>query len=111
VELAARDRASLYLPATPQNMAALLLAVTLLHVAAAFQIVDGVQVTAALSLQRLEGCAGRRCGSRARATGWPVSRPACCSRSGSARRSWASGIGLAFGLAVAAVLSAGGSGT
>ncbi|MEJ1970741.1 MAG: MATE family efflux transporter [Rhizomicrobium sp.] len=41
--------AQLYLPATPANMPALLLAVAFLHVAAVFQIADGVQVTAALS--------------------------------------------------------------
>ncbi len=67
--------AALILPATPTNLPVLMLAVTFLHVAAAFQVFDGIQVTAALSL-RASRTPAPPCGSRARATGWPGSRSA-----------------------------------
>ena len=46
--------ASLWLPDVPANADVLALAVTFLHVAAAFQIADGLQVTASLSLRGLK---------------------------------------------------------
>ena len=46
--------AELYLPANAANADAVALAVVFLHVAAAFQIFDGIQVTAALSLRGLK---------------------------------------------------------
>lgn len=49
-----REIASLYLPPSSENLAVLALAVTFLRVAAAFQVFDGLQVTAALSLRGLK---------------------------------------------------------
>ena len=49
-----REIAGLWLPDTPDNAGVLALAVTFLHVAAAFQLMDGVQVTAAMSLRGLK---------------------------------------------------------
>ncbi len=95
--------ASLYLPATPQNMAALALAVTLLHVAAAFQIVDGIQVTAALSLRGLKDA--RAPMWIAGASYWLAGFPTCLLFAFVfGLKGLGIWIGLAFGLAVAAVL-------
>jgi len=49
-----RAIASLWLPDIPANAQVLALAVTFLHVAAAFQLADGIQVTASLSLRGLK---------------------------------------------------------
>jgi MATE family multidrug resistance protein len=95
--------AQIYLPATAANMAALTLAVTFLHVAALFQIVDGIQVTAALALRGLKDA--RAPMWIAGASYWLAGFPTCL-LFGYYFNMKGLGIwyGLAFGLAVAAVL-------
>jgi MATE family multidrug resistance protein len=95
--------AQIYLPATAANMAALTLAVTFLHVAALFQIVDGIQVTAALALRGLKDA--RAPMWIAGASYWLAGFPTCV-LFGFYFNLKGLGIwyGLAFGLAVAAVL-------
>lgn len=68
--------ATLWLPDSAANRDVLALAVTFLHVAAAFQLVDGIQVTAAMSLRDSRMRTGR-CGSRARPIGLRA-RPCPC---------------------------------
>jgi MATE family multidrug resistance protein len=93
--------AQLYLPATPANMPALLLAVTFLHVAAVFQIVDGIQVTAALSLRGLKDA--RMPMWIAGASYWLAGFPTCMLFAfGFGMKGFGIWIGLAFGLFVAA---------
>ncbi|HXC54952.1 MAG TPA: MATE family efflux transporter [Rhizomicrobium sp.] len=95
--------ASLYLPPTPANMPSLLLAVTFLHVAAVFQIVDGVQVTAALSLRGLKDA--RAPMWIAGASYWLAGFPTCMLFAfGFGLKGLGIWYGLAFGLVVAAVL-------
>ncbi|MEI9887949.1 MAG: MATE family efflux transporter [Rhizomicrobium sp.] len=95
--------AQLYLPATPDNMAALLLAVSFLHVAAIFQIVDGIQVTAALSLRGLKDA--RAPMWIAGASYWLAGFPTCMLFAfGFGLKGIGIWYGLAFGLLVAAVL-------
>ncbi len=95
--------ASLYLPAVPANLPALLLAVTFLHVAAVFQIVDGLQVTAALSLRGLKDA--RAPMWIAGASYWLAGFPTCMLFAfGFGLKGFGIWIGLAFGLLVAAVL-------
>ena len=53
-----RPIATLWLPDIPANAEVLALAVSFLHVAAAFQLMDGVQVTAAMSLRGLKDTRG-----------------------------------------------------
>ena len=53
-----REIASLWLPDTPSNADVLLLAVSFLHIAAAFQLVDGIQVAASMSLRGLKDAHG-----------------------------------------------------
>jgi len=95
--------AQLYLPATEANMRSLLLAVTFLHVAAAFQVFDGIQVAAALSLRGLKDA--RAPMWIAGASYWLAGFPACMLFAfGFGMKGFGIWIGLAFGLLVAAVL-------
>jgi MATE family multidrug resistance protein len=95
--------ASLILPPTPANMPSLLLAVTFLHVAAAFQLFDGVQVAAALSLRGLKDA--RAPMWIAGASYWLAGFPVCIALGfGLGMKGFGIWIGLAFGLFTAAVL-------
>ena len=95
--------ASLYLPAVPANLPALLLAVTFLHVAAMFQIIDGVQVAAALALRGLKDA--RAPMWIAGASYWLAGFPTCMLFAfGFGLKGIGIWYGLAFGLLVAAVL-------
>jgi MATE family multidrug resistance protein len=95
--------ASLILPATPANHASLILAVTFLHVAAAFQLFDGVQVAAALSLRGLKDA--RAPMWIAGASYWLAGFPMCIALGfGLGMKGFGIWIGLAFGLFVAAIL-------
>lgn len=97
-----RAIASLWLPDIPVNAEALALAVTFLHVAAAFQLVDGLQVTASLSLRGLKDAHAPMW--IAGASYWMVGAPACLIF-GFVLGLKGLGIwlGLALGLAVAAL--------
>jgi multidrug resistance protein, MATE family len=53
-----RQIATLWLPDIPANADVLALAVSFLHVAAAFQLVDGIQVAASMSLRGLKDARG-----------------------------------------------------
>jgi MATE family multidrug resistance protein len=95
--------ASLILPPTPANMPALLLAATFLHVAAAFQVFDGIQVAAALSLRGLKDA--RAPMWIAAASYWLAGFPTCIILGfGLNMQGFGIWIGLAFGLFVAAAL-------
>ena len=95
--------AQLYLPVNSQNMPALMLAVVFLHVAAVFQIVDGLQVTAALSLRGLKDA--RAPMWIAGASYWLAGFPTCIVLGFVfGMRGFGIWIGLAFGLLVAAAL-------
>ncbi|MBV9044143.1 MAG: MATE family efflux transporter [Alphaproteobacteria bacterium] len=95
--------ATFYLPPTPANMPSLILAVTFLHVAAVFQIVDGIQVTAALSLRGLKDA--RAPMWIAGASYWLAGFPACMWFAfGLGLKGLGIWYGLAFGLLVAAIL-------
>jgi MATE family, multidrug efflux pump len=95
--------ASLILPPTPANHGSLVLAVTFLHVAAAFQLFDGVQVAAALSLRGLKDA--RAPMWIAGASYWLAGFPTCIALGfGLGMKGFGIWIGLAFGLFVAAVL-------
>jgi MATE family multidrug resistance protein len=97
-----REIAVLWLPDDAANRDVLALAVGFLHVAAAFQLMDGVQVTAAMSLRGLKDTRGPMW--LAGASYWLAGAPV-----GIALAFWAGlrgmgiWLGLAFGLAVAAV--------
>jgi MATE family multidrug resistance protein len=97
-----REIAVLWLPDDAANRDVLTLAVGFLHVAAAFQLMDGVQVTAAMSLRGLKDTRGPMW--LAGASYWLAGAPM-----GIALAFWAGmrgmgvWLGLAFGLAVAAV--------
>ncbi|HEX4636862.1 MAG TPA: MATE family efflux transporter [Rhizomicrobium sp.] len=97
-----REIAVLWLPDDAANRDVLALAVGFLHVAAAFQLMDGVQVTAAMSLRGLKDARGPMW--LAGASYWLAGAPM-----GIALAFWAGmrgmgiWLGLAFGLAVAAV--------
>ncbi len=97
-----REIAVLWLPDDAANRDVLALAVSFLHVAAAFQLMDGVQVTAAMSLRGLKDTRGPMW--LAGASYWLAGAPM-----GIALAFWAGmrgmgiWLGLAFGLAVAAV--------
>jgi MATE family multidrug resistance protein len=102
--LLARPIAGLYLTAdNPANADALALAVTFLHVAAAFQIMDGLQVTASLSLRGLKDA--RMPMWIAGASYWVAGFPVCFGL-GVLLGMHGLGvwIGLAFALFVAAIL-------
>ena len=97
-----REIASLYLPATAENLAVLALAVAFLRVAAAFQIFDGLQVTAALALRGLKDASAPMW--IAGASYWLAGFPMCIALGfGLGMRGFGIWIGLAFGLLVAAV--------
>lgn len=97
-----REIAVLWLPDDATNRDVLALAVGFLHVAAAFQLMDGVQVTAAMSLRGLKDTRGPMW--LAGASYWLAGAPM-----GIALAFWAGlrgmgvWLGLAFGLAVAAI--------
>lgn len=98
-----RAIATLWLPDIPANRDVLALAVTFLHVAAAFQLVDGLQVTASMSLRGLKDARGPMW--VAGASYWLAGAPMCVLlgfRFG--MRGLGIWLGLAFGLLVAAIL-------
>jgi MATE family multidrug resistance protein len=98
-----RAIASLWLPDTPDNASVLALAVTFLHVAAAFQLMDGVQVTAAMSLRGLKDA--RWPMWLAGASYWLAGAPMCAYLGfGLGMKGLGIWLGLAFGLLVAAIL-------
>jgi MATE family multidrug resistance protein len=97
-----RTIATLWLPDIPANADVLAFAVSFLHVAAAFQLVDGMQVTASLSLRGLKDARGPMW--LAGASYWLAGAPV-----GLALAYWGQlqgfgiWLGLAFGLLVAAI--------
>jgi MATE family multidrug resistance protein len=97
-----RQIASLYLPPTAEKLAVITLAVTFLRVAAAFQVFDGLQVVAALSLRGLKDA--RAPMWIAGASYWLAGFPMCIGLGlGLGMKGFGIWIGLAFGLFVAAV--------
>jgi MATE family multidrug resistance protein len=97
-----REIASLWLPDTPANREVLALAVGFLHVAAAFQLMDGMQVTAAMSLRGLKDTRGPMW--LAGASYWLAGAPMCAILGlGTPLKGFGVWLGLAFGLLVAAV--------
>jgi MATE family multidrug resistance protein len=95
--------AMLWLPDTPDNQDVLALAVTFLHVAAAFQLMDGLQVTASMSLRGLKDARGPMW--VAGASYWLAGAPMCALLGfGLGMKGLGIWYGLAFGLLVAAVL-------
>jgi MATE family multidrug resistance protein len=97
-----RPIASLWLPDTPDNAEVLALAVSFLHVAAAFQLMDGVQVTAAMSLRGLKDTRGPMW--LAGASYWLAGAPMCAILGFfTPLKGLGVWLGLAFGLLVAAV--------
>jgi MATE family multidrug resistance protein len=98
-----RAIASLWLPDLPENAQVLALAVLFLHVGAGFQLVDGLQVTASLSLRGLKDAHAPMW--IAGASYWLVGAPACLLLGfGLGLKGFGIWLGLALGLAVAAVL-------
>jgi len=97
-----RQIATLWLPDIPDNADVLAFAVSFLHIAAAFQLVDGMQVTASLSLRGLKDARGPMW--LAGASYWLAGAPV-----GLALAFWGHlqgfgiWLGLAFGLLVAAI--------
>jgi multidrug resistance protein, MATE family len=97
-----RQIASLWLPDIPANGDVLALAVLFLHVAAAFQIVDGIQVSASMGLRGLKDARGPMW--IAGASYWLAGAPMCALLGfGFGMKGLGIWIGLAFGLLVAAV--------
>jgi len=97
-----REIASLWLPDTPENREVLALAVSFLHVAAAFQLMDGMQVTAAMSLRGLKDTRGPMW--LAGASYWLAGAPLCAILGlGTPLKGFGVWLGLAFGLLVAAI--------
>lgn len=97
-----RAIAGLWLPDTPENAAVLALAVGFLMVGAAFQLADGLQVTASLSLRGLKDA--RAPMWIAGASYWLCGFPVCLWLGfGLKMQGLGVWIGLAFGLMVAAV--------
>jgi MATE family multidrug resistance protein len=97
-----REIAGLWLPDAPENADVLALAVSFLHVAAAFQLMDGVQVTAAMSLRGLKDARGPMW--LAGASYWLAGAPmAIFLGFGLGLKGYGVWLGLAFGLLVAAV--------
>jgi multidrug resistance protein, MATE family len=98
-----RTIATLWLPDIPSNREVLALAVSFLHVAAAFQLADGLQVTASLSLRGLKDA--RMPMWLAGASYWLAGAPMCALLGfGFGLRGFGIWLGLAFGLFVAALL-------
>jgi len=96
------DIATLWLPDSAANRDVLALAVTFLHVAAAFQLVDGIQVTASMSLRGLKDARGPMW--IAGASYWLAGAPMCLWLGfGTPLKGFGVWLGLAFGLAVAAI--------
>jgi MATE family multidrug resistance protein len=94
--------ATLWLPDSPANRDVLALAVTFLHVAAAFQLVDGIQVTASMSLRGLKDARGPMW--IAGASYWLAGAPMCLWLGfGTGLKGFGVWLGLAFGLLVAAI--------
>jgi MATE family multidrug resistance protein len=95
--------AMLWLPDSADNRDVLALAVTFLHVAAAFQLMDGLQVTASMSLRGLKDARGPMW--VAGASYWLAGAPMCALLGfGLGMKGLGIWLGLAFGLLVAAVL-------
>lgn len=93
--------ASLYLPHTKANDAVIRIAITFLHVAAVFQIVDGLQVAASLALRGLKDA--RAPMWIAGASYWLAGAPMCVWLAfGLHMKGLGIWYGLAFGLFVAA---------
>jgi MATE family multidrug resistance protein len=98
-----RAIAGLWLPDTPDNAAVLALAVRFLHVAAAFQLADGIQVTAAMGLRGLKDA--RMPMWLAGASYWLAGAPMSALLGfGFRLQGFGIWLGLAFGLFVAALL-------
>jgi MATE family multidrug resistance protein len=97
-----REIAGLYLAPTLENLSVIALAATFLRVAAAFQVFDGLQVTAALSLRGLKDA--RAPMWIAGASYWLAGFPTCIWLGiGLGMKGLGIWIGLAFGLFVASV--------
>jgi MATE family multidrug resistance protein len=97
-----RQIATLWLPDIPANADVLALAVSFLHVAAAFQLVDGIQVTASMSLRGLKDARGPMW--LAGASYWLVGAPLGLLLGFQfGMQGFGIWLGLAFGLLVAAV--------
>jgi MATE family multidrug resistance protein len=97
-----REIAALWLPDSASNADVLLLAVSFLHVAAAFQVVDGIQVTASMSLRGLKDAHGPMW--LAGASYWLAGAPmGLVLAYWFGLRGFGIWLGLAFGLLVAAV--------
>ena len=95
--------AMLWLPDDADNRDVLTLAVVFLHVAAAFQLVDGLQVTASMSLRGLKDARGPMW--LAGASYWLAGAPMCVLLGfGLGMKGLGIWLGLAFGLLVAAIL-------
>lgn len=95
--------AMLWLPDSADNREVLALAVTFLHVAAAFQLMDGLQVTASMSLRGLKDARGPMW--VAGASYWLAGAPMCALLGfGLGMKGLGIWLGLAFGLLVAAIL-------
>jgi MATE family multidrug resistance protein len=98
-----RAIATLWLPDIADNRDVLALAVSFLHIAAAFQLVDGLQVTASLSLRGLKD--SHMPMWLAGASYWLAGAPMCLLLGfGFGLKGFGIWLGLAFGLFVAAVL-------
>jgi MATE family multidrug resistance protein len=98
-----RTIATLWLPDIAGNREVLALAVSFLHVAAAFQLADGLQVTASLSLRGLKDA--RMPMWLAGASYWLAGAPMCALLGfGFGLQGFGIWLGLAFGLFVAALL-------
>ena len=97
-----REIASLWLPDIAANADVLALAVLFLHVAAAFQLVDGIQVSASMALRGLKDAHGPMW--IAGGSYWLVGAPVCLALGfGLHMQGLGIWIGLAFGLLVAAI--------
>jgi MATE family multidrug resistance protein len=94
--------ATLWLPDSAANRDVLALAVTFLHVAAAFQLVDGIQVTAAMSLRGIKDAHGPMW--IAGASYWLAGAPMCLWLGfDTGLKGFGIWVGLAFGLTIAAI--------
>ena len=97
-----REIASLWLPDNQSNADVLLLAVSFLHIAAAFQLVDGIQVAASMSLRGIKDTQGPMwlAGASYWLAGAPVGLVLAYWFKMQGFGVW---LGLAFGLLVAAI--------